>query len=107
MGILGFLSQANTAKLLEFQQRKAIVVDVRTRAEFDAGNIPGSINVPLNELPNRLEDIRKLNKPVIAVCRSGVRSGSAVQFLQQQNIEAVNGGGWDACLSRMQKGSGR
>jgi rhodanese-related sulfurtransferase len=51
----------------------AAVIDVRTTSEYRAGHIAGSINVPMDEIESRLEDI-PLGKPVVMVCQSGRRS---------------------------------
>jgi phage shock protein E len=71
------------------------VIDVRTPGEFMGGSTPGAINIPLSEIQNRIEEIRKLNTPLILCCASGNRSGQAVQFLKSQGIEnCSNGGSW-------------
>jgi rhodanese-related sulfurtransferase len=49
------------------------VVDVRTTSEFRAGHIPGSLNVPMDEIESRLEDVPK-GRPVVLVCASGNRA---------------------------------
>lgn len=69
------------------------VVDVRSQEEFSNGHVPGSVNIPLNELPNHLEDIRKMQQ-VVLCCASGGRSGNAAEFLEKQGIPAVNAGSW-------------
>jgi len=71
-----------------------ILIDVREDWEYEAGHIPGATLIPLGDIPNRLNEIPK-DKTVIAVCRSGNRSGQATQFLQQQgfdNIHNMQGG---------------
>jgi len=45
-------------------------------------------------LNNRVDEVKKLNKPVVTCCASGVRSAKAAKFLNLNNIEATNGGGW-------------
>lgn len=73
---------------------KASIVDVRTFGEFSEGHYPGAINIPLNELPQRLEEIKEMKKPIVAYCRSGARSGMAVSLLKQSGLnEVYNGGG--------------
>jgi len=72
----------------------ATLVDVRTREEYAAGHIPGSINIPLNNLESNLSKIPK-NKAVITCCASGMRSGSAKSLLASKGYTEVhNGGGW-------------
>jgi phage shock protein E len=70
------------------------IVDVRTPGEFMGGNIAGSINIPLNEVPQRIEEFKAMDKPILLCCMSGGRSGQATGFLQAQGIECYNGGGW-------------
>jgi phage shock protein E len=72
---------------------KASIVDVRTPGEYDEGHYPGAINIPLNELPSRLEEFKEMKTPIVAYCRSGARSGMAVSLLKQSGInEVINGG---------------
>jgi phage shock protein E len=68
-------------------------VDVRTASEFNSGNVPGSINIPLQEITSRFEEIRSM-KNVVLCCASGGRSGHATEFLKQQGIQCVNAGSW-------------
>ena len=75
-------------------QEGALVVDVRTREEFKAGHIPGSKNIPLDKIKNEKNNLRKLNVPVITVCRSGTRSSMAKSILSGDGIEVYNGGSW-------------
>jgi phage shock protein E len=70
------------------------IVDVRTPGEFIVGNVPGSINIPLQEIPHRIDEIKKLPQPITLICMSGGRSGQATAFLQQQGIDCTNGGSW-------------
>ncbi len=82
----------NIEKLIKEQNAK--VIDVRSQGEFISGNVQGSINIPLQEIPQRIEDIKALNSPVILCCASGNRSGQAHHYLSQQGIECYNGGSW-------------
>lgn len=70
------------------------VIDVRTPAEFQGGHVPDSINIPLNEIPTRLDELRGLDGELILCCASGNRSGQAAYYLQNQGIPGVNGGSW-------------
>lgn len=94
MGLLDFLTGNKNDKIKDFQSRGAIIIDVRTKGEFDQGAIPGSKNIPLQVISSKINEIKKLNKPVIVCCASGMRSGSAATILKSQGIEAINGGGW-------------
>ena len=74
--------------------KTASVVDVRTPGEYLEGHYPGAINIPLNELPQRLNEFKELKTPIVAYCRSGARSGMAVSLLKQNGFnEVYNGGG--------------
>ncbi len=71
----------------------ATVIDVRTPGEFAGGHVAGSINIPLNELPQRISEIKD-KQHIVLCCASGGRSASATMFLQQNGIACVNGGSW-------------
>lgn len=60
----------------------ALIVDVRTPAEYDAGHIDGALNLPLGELRHNLKKLGKKKRPVLVYCRSGSRSSSAVSMLR-------------------------
>ena len=73
---------------------RSTIVDVRTPMEFMSGHVVGAINIPLNEIPQRIEEIRKLEQPFILCCMSGARSGQAAAFLKSNGIDCFNGGSW-------------
>jgi phage shock protein E len=75
-------------------EKKGTIVDVRSPIEFMGGHVAGSVNIPLQEIPHRLDEVKNLNAPLILCCASGNRSGQAKVFLSQNNIECYNGGGW-------------
>jgi phage shock protein E len=71
------------------------LVDVRTPSEFQSGNVEGSINIPLNEVPERIDEFKAMEGTIIVYCVSGGRSGQAEAFLGMHGIENIyNGGGW-------------
>lgn len=72
---------------------KATVVDVRTQAEFMGGHVKDSINIPLLEIPTRLEEFKKMEN-IVLCCASGNRSGQATIYLKQHGIACENGGSW-------------
>ena len=76
------------------KEKKGTIVDVRTPVEFSGGNVEGSINIPLQEIPQRIDELKKLNSPLVLCCASGNRSGQVYSYLTQQGIECFNGGSW-------------
>jgi len=72
---------------------QSVIVDVRTREEFMGGHVADSINIPLNEVPQRLEEF-KMMAHIILCCASGARSQQATNFLKQNGIDCINGGSW-------------
>ncbi len=72
----------------------AMIMDVRTPAEYASGHIKGSVNMPLNSLPMQMAKLKK-DKPIITCCASGMRSGSAKSILKSNGFAEVhNGGSW-------------
>jgi phage shock protein E len=72
----------------------AVIVDVRSRAEYAAGHIRNSINIPLQDLTKHLSKLKK-DKPLITCCASGRRSRMAKNILLANGYAKVeNGGGW-------------
>jgi rhodanese-related sulfurtransferase len=65
------------------------VLDVRPRAEYEAGHIPGAISVPLEDLEHRLSEIPS-NQPVVAYCRGPycVLAVQAVELLRHHGFSA-------------------
>ena len=76
------------------KEDNCVILDVRTPEEFQDGNVSGSINIPLGEIMDRLEEIKELKTPLILCCASGARSGRAAEFLSLYDIECYNGGSW-------------
>jgi len=70
------------------------IIDVRTPAEFMGGHVNGSINIPLNEIPAKVNEIREMEQPIVLCCASGNRSGQAMMYLKGLGIECTNGGSW-------------
>ena len=80
--------------LTKLVKEGAVIVDVRTKDEFRMGHIEGSENIPLDTVKKELEKMKKLNKPIVTVCRSGNRSATAKSILSSAGIQAYNGGPW-------------
>ena len=67
---------------------------MRTRAEFAGGHVAGSINLPLQEITEHIEEIKAMAQPIIFCCASGNRSGQATQYFQSLGVDCENGGSW-------------
>jgi len=72
----------------------AILIDVRSPAEYANGKPTNSRNIPLDTIGDKIEIIKRLNRPIVLVCQSGLRSGRATSMLKNNGINAYNGGGW-------------
>jgi NADPH-dependent 2,4-dienoyl-CoA reductase/sulfur reductase-like enzyme/rhodanese-related sulfurtransferase len=68
---------------------RPLLLDVRTPAEFSAGHIPGAVNVPLEELRSRVEELPK-NRPIAAYCQVGQRGYLATRILLQCGYNVTN-----------------
>jgi phage shock protein E len=74
----------------------AIILDVRSKGEYDGGHIKGSINIPVDVLSNNLNKLKDKSKTIITCCASGMRSAVAKNTLKAKGYAAVyNGGGWN------------
>lgn len=96
---MGFLNNLFASKpgidFKELVKLGAVIVDVRTASEYKTGHIAGSLNIELDKLKASIQSLKSKNKPVITVCRSGNRSGVAVNLLKSEGIEVYNGGAWN------------
>jgi phage shock protein E len=83
-----------TVDFSELIKQGAIVLDVRSKGEYQGGHIKGSINIPVDVLSSNLGKLKK-DKTIITCCASGMRSASAKSILQSNGFANVhNGGGW-------------
>lgn len=90
MGLFDFFRGANINDgIQQFKDTDgSILVDVRGTAEFRQGHIPGSINVPLQNLED-IEDYADKDTPIFVYCLSGARSGRATSTLVGMGYEKV------------------
>jgi rhodanese-related sulfurtransferase len=105
----GVFAETGDLTAAEFQKlrnagREFVVIDVREPDEFAGGRIPGAKNIPLGKLAGRLGEIPK-DKDVVLVCRSGRRSGMALDTLKANGYTKAHnllGGmnGWDGSVDR-------
>lgn len=94
-----FFHQASVAEVTAEETRRkqkegAVIIDVREPSEWREGHIPDAIHIPLGSLAKRLKDL-DASRETITVCRSGARSMSAAQILQQagfSQVKSMSGG---------------
>ena len=77
----------------------AVIIDFRSKGECSSGAVPGSENIPLPTLSLKMKQIKSLQVPIICVCASGMRSGTAKVQLKAAGVEAYNGGPWTKMLT--------
>jgi phage shock protein E len=85
---------ADPAKVHDKIKTGALVVDVRTPAEFTSGAYQGAINIPLDQVEKRLSEFGDPKRAIVLYCRSGNRSGQAKAILEKNGfVDVTNGGG--------------
>ena len=90
------LFSTETVDYAQLIREGAVIVDVRTKGEYNGGHLSSSINIPLDTLKSSMSKLNK-NKPVITCCASGMRSASAANMLRSEGFEKVyNGGSWSS-----------
>jgi len=79
-----------------------IIIDVRSEAEFYSGHIENSFNIPLGDLPSRLDYLKDKDQAIITCCASGMRSAGAAKLLSAKGYtNVVNGGGWSSLEGKL------
>lgn len=82
-----FISCEDTKRLIK--EKNAQLIDVRTPEEFSMAKVPGSTNIPLQDIDRVGESMLDKDRPVIVFCRSGQRSHMAMQILLSLSFEEV------------------
>lgn len=101
MGLLSLLGLGN-GKLKEALRKGAIIIDVRTAAEYDRGHIPDAFNIPVDRINLSIQRLKDAKMPLIVCCNSGARSSTALQLLKTKGVKKVyNGGSWENVLRLM------
>ncbi|MBM6618167.1 rhodanese-like domain-containing protein [Bacillus suaedaesalsae] len=96
------INNITTAELKnQLHDKNKQYIDVRTPAEFKSNNIKGFNNIPLHQLPQKLNDLSK-DREVIVICQSGMRSSKASTILKKNGFTQVTNvrGGMSACTVR-------
>jgi phage shock protein E len=96
--LFGFGPKVDYTKLVK---EGAVILDVRSKGEFQNGHIKGSINISVDTLSSNLSKLKK-DKPIITCCASGMRSASAKSILKSNGFTEVhNGGGWQSLRNKL------
>ncbi|POY35696.1 sulfurtransferase [Flavobacterium alvei] len=97
--IFGIGPSVNYSELIK---NGAIILDVRSKREYNGGHIKGSINISVDTLRNNLGKLKDKNQPIITCCASGMRSASAKSILTANGFTQVyNGGGWSSLQNKI------
>jgi pyruvate/2-oxoglutarate dehydrogenase complex dihydrolipoamide dehydrogenase (E3) component/rhodanese-related sulfurtransferase len=84
----GLLETAQWSEIDDFADRGFQLVDVRTASEYAAGNIPGAMSMPVDEIRSRIAELT--NKDVLVNCQVGQRGHTATMLLKELGFNAVN-----------------
>jgi rhodanese-related sulfurtransferase len=82
------ISPQKVYEILKAKDPKYIILDVRTKEEFDSGHLDSALLIPVDELEIRFGELLK-NKPVIVYCKSGSRSAKSAGILIANNFSPV------------------
>ena len=97
--LLGIGPKTDYAQLVK---AGAIILDVRSKSEFEGGHIRGAVNIPVDQLRNNFSRLKDKRKPIITCCASGMRSASAKSILLSNGFTEVhNGGGWGSLQNKL------
>lgn len=83
------LGQVSGEQARALVKQGAKLVDVRTKAEFSSGHLPGAVNIPVAELGSKLASLGPKERPVVVYCASGARSAVARSVLKGQGFAQV------------------
>jgi phage shock protein E len=85
-----FLSGISTGKAVDFMRSGAVLIDVRSEAEFNTGSIDTAVNIPYDRITEKIVSvIQDENTPVLLFCHSGSRAALARQSLKKAGYTNV------------------
>ena len=101
--IIGCASEIEEEKTIDeiLKEKDYIVVDVRTKEEYDEGHVVNSINIPYDEIDENT-DLDK-DKPILVYCKSGVRSEKAYNTLKELGYDVYDLGAYDSVTLKKTK----
>ena len=102
MSLRSILGLGN-GKLKEALRRGAVVIDIRTAAEFDRGKVDDSINIPVDRININLKRIVQMKRPIIVCSNADSENERVIDVLKANGVtEIYNGGNWIK-IARMTK----
>lgn len=104
------MPKLSAGEAISLSSQEAMLLDIRENDEFNAGHAPGAVHIPLGSLSTRLSRV-PADRPVVVVCRSGMRARSATKLLLDAGRDArlLSGGmhAWQRAGGRMVDRKGR
>lgn len=79
----------NQGLLAYKENKKAVLLDVRTQEEYKSNHIDGSLNIPVQSLEKIILEVKNLSTPLYVYCHSGTRSAMAVNKLRRMGYSDV------------------
>lgn len=86
------LTPYDVLEMMEEKEDEIVIVDVREPWEYygDTGHVKNSLHIPMAEIPERIEELKKLaNRHIAIICNSGSRSYSVCQYLRDLGFERI------------------
>lgn len=82
-------TEVTVAELADAIANQGFVLDVREDYEWQDGHVPNAKHIPMNEVPNRLDELDD-GARIFVICRGGVRSLTIANYLEQQGYDVVS-----------------
>ena len=76
------------------RENNGTIIDVRSRKDFKGGHVQGCVNIPFDEIHNRMGELKNMKCPFILCCATGKQSQEATELLIKEGFECYNGGAW-------------
>ena len=86
----GCATDVSASEARQLVRSGARVLDVRSKEEFRERHVQGAINIPVEELKKRMDELGAKNRPVVVYCHTGARSGAAAILLRKAGFTKVH-----------------
>ena len=82
-------------------KENALIVDVRSPEEFNAGHVPGAVLIPVGEVESRIEEFgQDKSRPIVVYCKRGIRAARAKSTLEDHGFtNVINGGSYEDMMA--------